>query len=254
MLAAGCSRVWILPPHLPHTRVRAGGYLPISPPCRMGTPASGCRPLPGRWLDAHSSHSSPTPPPPLPLSFPLATCCNPLIRRRVAATPLLVRSRRRSGRCVPPPIHVLPLSFPPGIAGDAAARHARRKTIVIPLRPRPRGRRCSWTCWGAPCAPPSPPAPPAPTVAPPPLRTLSVRRERSLAAVRPSAVRVARVLHALRRCPRTGGSSVRFGCNAVRIPLPRHGGAAAGALPKALQTKIEVCRPAQVLHIPSWVI
>ena len=232
MLAAGYSRVWILPPHLPHTRVRAGGYLPI-PPLAGWNPCKRV-PTPIRTVSyAHSSHSSPTPPPPPPLSFPLATCCNSLIRRRVAATPLLVRSRRRSGCCVPPPMHVLPLSFPPGIAGAAAARHARRKTIVIPLRPRPRGCRCSWTCWGAPCAPPSPPAPPAPTVAPPPLRTLLVRRERSLAAVRPSAVRVARALHALLRCPRTGGSSVRL-LQCSTYPLPRHGGAAAGALPKAL--------------------
>ena len=57
---------------------------------------------------------------------------------------------------------------------------------------------------------------------------------KSLAAVRPSAVRVAPMLRALRRCPRTGGPSVRFGCDAVRIPLPYHGGAAAVALPKAL--------------------
>ena len=71
---------------------------------------------------------------------------------------------------------VIPV-IPTVIDGDAAARHAKRKTIVIRLRPRPCGRRCYRTCRGAPCAPPVPPAPPAPTVAPPPLRALLARRE-----------------------------------------------------------------------------
>ena len=173
MLSAGCSRVWILPPLLPHTRVRAGGYLPNSPFCRMGT---SLHPLVFHPPFPHPLPPLPSPSPPshhmLPPLYPalggssLSTMRSACVARRPLATPPRLRSHPACGavRCQPT------------VRCDAAARHAKRKTIVVRLRPRPRARRCYWTCWGAPCAPPVPPAPPAPTVAPPPLRALLARR------------------------------------------------------------------------------
>ena len=71
MLSAGCSRVWILPPLLPHTRVRAGGYLP-TPPFAVLEPSSthSCSFLPS------PTHFHPSPPPLLPLT----TCCHSSIQ------------------------------------------------------------------------------------------------------------------------------------------------------------------------------
>ena len=224
--------MWILPPHLPHTRVRAGGYLPISPPCRMGTPASGCRPLPGRWPVLIPPIPHPLHPLPSPSPSPSPH----------AATPLSDdESRRRRCWCAP--------------EGALAAAFLRPCTCCRCPLPRHRWRCCCAAREAKNCSDPPPSASswlpllpdmlgrslraskPACASCPdchsPPLRTLLVRRERSLAAVRPSAVRVARALHALLRCPRTDGSSVRL-LQCSTYHLPRRGGAAAGALPKAL--------------------
>ena len=76
--AAGYSRVWIQPPHLPHTRVRAGGYLP-SPHYGIETSAGGCCPaqhVACQWREGWSCrtfHCSRW----LRPSFPFTACCGP---------------------------------------------------------------------------------------------------------------------------------------------------------------------------------
>ena len=131
MLAAGCSRVWILPPHLPHTRVRAGGYLPNSPLCRMGTSASGCRPQPGWWLVLLPPFPHPLP----PLPSPSPPSCHmlqppyPTTSRGDAAAGALPKALWPLRPSAHPRVAAV---IPPRLAGDAAARAREAKHYSDP--------------------------------------------------------------------------------------------------------------------------
>ena len=92
--------MWIQPPPLPHTRVRAGGYLP-SLPHGMGTSAGVRCPAPHvacQWREGWSCRTVPCCRWLMPF-FPLAACCGPHA----------VYSRRYSCVAPPPALCRLPL-------------------------------------------------------------------------------------------------------------------------------------------------
>ena len=173
MLSAGCSRVWILPPLLPHTRVRAGGYLP-TPPFAVLEPSS-----------THSCSFLPSPPTPtsllpLPSLSPHAVIPSSRAGWVLSVPPCAARASHTAPSR--PPLGCDPSSLRCG----AVPAHGAVRCCCAPREtknysdPSPASSSRSpllLDMLGRPLRAPVPPAPPAPTVAPPPLRALLARRE-----------------------------------------------------------------------------